>query len=258
MDSRHKHTGMTKKAEMTEKRECQSKHEHEHRRTKEALGVLKTRPRLILADDHILVLHGLQKILQDQCDIVGMVENGRSLLKVAQEHHPDIVVVDISMPELNGLDAARQLRQLLPACKIIFLTMHADPVYAREAFQAGGSAFLLKQSAASELMLAIHAVLKDQFYVTPVIAKDMLVPLCAKPKHESEGEADQHRLLTMRQREVLQLVAEGKAVKEIANILNLSGKTVEFHKTQIMRQLNVHSTAELTHYAVSHGIVSLE
>jgi len=251
---------------MTEKRECQSKHENDHRRLNEVLGVFMTRPRVVLADDHTLVLHGLQKILQDECDIVGMVEDGRSLLKVAQQHNPDVVVLDISMPELNGLDAARQLRQLLPACKIIFLTMHADPVYAKEAFQAGASAFLLKRSAASELMLAIQAVLKDQFYVTPVIAKDMLLPLCAKSERKSEREAeglperlvDMQISLTTRQREVLQLVAEGKVVKDIANMLNISGKTVEFHKAKIMRELNLHSTVELTKWAVAHGMVSLE
>jgi len=221
-----------------------------------------TRPRIVLADDHVLVLHGLQKILQDDCDIVGMVEDGRSLLKVAQQHHPDAVVLDISMPELNGLDTARQLRQLVPACKIIMLTMHDESAYAKEAFQAGASAFLLKQSAASELLLAIHAVLKGQYYMTPVLAKNLLLPLCAEAEREpeqlSEPLLDMKNPLTTRQREVLQLVAEGKSAKEIGKILNISGKTVEFHKTKIMRQLNLHSTAELTHYAVSHGMVSLE
>ncbi len=210
------------------------------------------RPRIVLADDHTLVLEGLHKLLEDENDIVGIAEDGRTLLAVAQQHNPDIVVMDISMPQLNGLEAARQLHKLLPACKIIFLTMHADPTYAKEAFQAGASAFLLKRSAASELTLAIRAVLKDQFYVTPVIAKDVLLPLC----DQSEGTSRTESRLTSRQREVLQLVAEGKAVKDIANILNLSHKTVEFHKTKIMQGLNLHSTAELTKYAVAHGLVS--
>lgn len=212
------------------------------------------RPRIVLADDHTLILEGLRKILEDEYDVVGTAEDGRTLLTVAQEHNPDVVVLDISMPQLNGLDAARQLHKLLPTCKMIFLTMHADPTYAKEAFQAGASAFLLKRSAASELILAIQAVLKDQFYVTPVIAKDVLLPLCAEP----EGSLDMKSPLTPRQREVLQLVAEGKAVKDIANILNLSSKTVEFHKTKIMRGLNLHSTVELTKYAVAHGMVSSE
>ena len=212
------------------------------------------RPRVVLADDHALVLEGLHKILEDEYDIVGMVEDGRTLLKVAQQHNPDVVVLDISMPQLNGLDAARQLHKLLPTCKIIFLTMHADPIYAKEAFQAGASAFLLKRSAASELMLAIQAVLKDQFYVTPAIAKEVLLPLCG----ESEGSFNVESPLTPRQREVLQLAAEGKSVKDIADILNISSKTVEYHKTKIMHELDLHSTVELTKYAVAHGLVSTE
>ena len=216
-----------------------------------------TRPRIVLADDHTLVLEGLRKILEDEYDIVGMAEDGRTLLKVAHQENPDVVVLDISMPQLNGLDAARQLHKLLPTCKIIFLTMHADAVYAKEAFQSGASGFLLKRSAASELVLAIQAVLKDQFYVTPAIAKDVLLPLCAESERSSNT-VKMESPLTPRQREVLQLVAEGKAVKDIANILNLSSKTVEYHKTKIMRELNLHSPVELTKYAVAHGIVTSE
>ena len=212
------------------------------------------RPRIVLADDHTLVLEGLRKILEDECDVVGTAEDGRTLLNVVQEHNPDVVVLDISMPQLNGLDAARQIHKLLPTCKIIFLTMHADPTYAKEAFQIGASGYLLKRSAATELILAIHAVLKDQFYVTPVIAKEVLLPLLGG----SERAPENKHPLTPRQREVLQLVAEGKAVKDIANILNVSSKTVEFHKTKIMRELNLHSTVELTKYAVAQGMVSSE
>ena len=212
------------------------------------------RPRIVLADDHTLVLEGLCKILEDECDVVGTAEDGRKLLNMVQERNPDVVVLDISMPQLNGLDAARQLHKLWPACKVIFLTMHADPTYAKEAFQVGASGYLLKRSAATELILAIHAVLKDQFYVTPAIAKEVLLPLCGGPEQTPENKTP----LTPRQREVLQLVAEGKAVKEIASILNVSNKTVEFHKTKIMRELNLHSTVELTKYAVAHGMVSAE
>ena len=213
------------------------------------------RPRIVLADDHALVLEGLHKLLEDEYDVVGMAEDGRTLLKVAQQHNPDVVVLDISMPQLNGLDAARQLHKLLPTCKIIFLTMHADPTYAKEAFQAGASAFLLKRSAASELILAIQAVLKEQFYVTPAIAKEVLSPLCGE---EAERSLNVESPLTARQREVLQLVAEGKSVKDIANALNISSKTVEYHKTKIMRELDLRTTVELTKYAVAHGLVSSE
>jgi DNA-binding NarL/FixJ family response regulator len=142
------------------------------------------RPRIVLADDHTLVLEGLRKILEAECDVVGTAEDGRKLLTVVQEHNPEVVVLDISMPRLNGLDAARQLHKLLPTCKIIFLTMHADPIYAKEAFQICASGFLLKRSAATELILAIQAVLKDQFYVTPVIAKDVLLPLYGGPEQD--------------------------------------------------------------------------
>ena len=212
------------------------------------------RPRIVLADDHTLVLEGLHKLLEDECDIVDMVEDGRTLLKVAQQHNPDVVVLDISMPQLNGLDAARQLHKLLPTCKIIFLTMHADPTYAKEAFQSGASGYLLKRSAASELVLAIHAVLKDQCYVTPEITKDVLLPLFT----ESEQSLNVESPLTKRQREVLQLVAEGKSVKDIASSLNISSKTVEYHKTKLMRELDLYSTVELTKYAVAKGLVSSE
>ncbi|GJL68850.1 MAG: DNA-binding response regulator [Nitrospirales bacterium] len=221
----------------------------EHR----ALGMV-TRPRVILADDHSLVLEGLAKLVEEDCDLVGKVEDGRALLQAAQKLEPDVIVLDISMPKLNGLDAGRQLKKLFPAIKLIFLTMHADPLYAKEAFQIGASGFLLKRSAASELMLAIHAVMKGQFYVTPAIAKDFLDTF-TQEMSVPQAETD---LLTPRQREVLQLIAEGYSTKEIATILNVSAKTIEFHRTQIIRELNLHSTAELTKYAIVHGLVSPE
>jgi len=212
------------------------------------------RPRILLADDHTLVLEGIQKILQDDFDVIEMVEDGRALVEAAQRLEPDVIVLDISMPMLNGLEAARQIKKLMPNSKLIFLTMHADPTYATEAFQVGASGYLLKRSAASELTQAIHAVLKNQFYVTPIIAKDLLSPLVqTSPYSPPQGVT-----LTTRQREVLQLVAEGKSTKEVATILNISIKTVEFHKSHIMKQLDLHTTAELTKYAISHGLVSPE
>ena len=210
--------------------------------------------RVLLADDHTLVLEGLKKLLEEEYELVGMVEDGRTLVKEARQKNPDVVVLDISMPQLNGLDAARQLHKLLPTCKLIFLTMHADPNYAKEAFHAGASGYLLKRSAASELTQAIQAVLKDQFYVTPFIAKDVLLPLCTNSDQPSKAKSP----LTPRQREVLQLVAEGNGTKDIATTLNLSVKTVEFHKTHIMRELDLHTIVELTKYAIAHGLVSPE
>lgn len=213
-----------------------------------------TRPRILLADDHTLVLEGLRKILEDDFDVIDTVEDGRALVEAAQRLEPDVIVLDISMPMLNGIEAARQIKKVMPDSKLVFLTMHADPTYATEAFQAGASGFLLKRSAASELSQAIHAVLKNQFYVTPVIAKDLLSPLVQTSPHAPPKGVT----LTPRQREVLQLVAEGKSTKEIATILNISIKTVEFHKSHIMKQLDLHTTAELTKYAISHRLVSPE
>jgi DNA-binding NarL/FixJ family response regulator len=213
-----------------------------------------TRPRILLADDHALVLEGLAKLVTEDCDLVGKVEDGRALLQAAQKLEPDVIVLDISMPKLNGLDAGRQLKKLLPSIKLIFLTMHADPLYAKEAFQIGASGFLLKGSAASELMLAIHAVMKGQFYVTPAIAKDFLGTFTPEMP-ASQAEAN---FLTPRQREVLQLIAEGHNTKEMAAMLHVSPKTIEFHRAKIVRELNCQSTAELTRYAITHGLVSPE
>ncbi|HNP28950.1 MAG: response regulator transcription factor [Nitrospira sp.] len=214
-----------------------------------------TRPRILLADDHALVLEGLAKLVTEDCDLVGKVEDGRSLLQAAQKLEPDVIVLDISMPKLNGLDAGRQLKKLLPSTKLIFLTMHADPLYAKEAFQIGASGFLLKRSAASELMQAIQAVMKGQFYVTPVIAKDFLGTFTQEMPVPKTGTTDS---LTSRQREVLQLIAEGHSTKEMASMLHVSPKTIEFHRGKIIRELDLHSTAELTRYAIDHGLISLE
>ncbi len=213
-----------------------------------------TRPRVLLADDHVLVLEGLAKLITEDCDLVGKVEDGRALLQVAPNLEPDVIVLDISMPKLNGLDAARQLKKLLPSVKLIFLTMHADPLYAKEAFQIGASGFLLKRSAASELMQAIHAVMKGQYYVTPAIAKDFLSTIT----QTNPVPQVQKKSLTPRQREVLQLIAEGHSTKQIATILDVCPKTIEFHRTQIIRELNLHSTAELTRYAIAHGLIAPE
>ncbi|MCP9469983.1 MAG: response regulator transcription factor [Nitrospira sp.] len=215
-----------------------------------------TRPRILIADDHSIVLAGLMKLVEGEGQVVGAVEDGRMLVTEAQTLRPDIILLDISMPLLNGLDAARQLKKLVPESKLIFLTMHATPTYAAEAFKAGASAYLLKRSAASELRQAIQAVMRGQHYLTPLITKDVLAAVL----HSAPGESVPHRpptALTPRQREVLQLVAEGKSAKAIASILNISVKTVEFHKARIMEDLGLHSTADLTRYAIAEGLISL-
>lgn len=213
------------------------------------------RPRILIADDHSMILAGLRKLVEAEGDVVGTVEDGRALVEEAQRLRPDVILLDISMPLLNGLDAARQLTKLVPESKLIFLTMHATPTYATEAFKAGASGYLIKRSAASELKQAIQAVLRGQHYMTPLITKDVL----AATLHPPESPVRQRPVtaLTPRQREVLQLIAEGKGTKDIATLLNISVKTVEFHKSRIMDELDLHSTAELTKYAVAEGLVSL-
>ncbi|MBS0183180.1 MAG: response regulator transcription factor [Nitrospira sp.] len=214
-----------------------------------------TRLRILMADDHSLVLAGLRRLVEEEGDVVGTVEDGRALIEQAQRLRPDLIFLDISMPLLNGLDAARQLTKLVPDSKLIFLTMHATPTYVTEAFKVGAVGYLVKQSAAEELKQAIQAVWRGQHYMTPLVTKDTMgatlhpsqEPVCKRPV----------TALTPRQREVLQLIAEGKSTKSIAFLLHISVKTVEFHRTRLMEELSLHSAAELTRYAVSEGLVSL-
>ncbi|MBX3349530.1 MAG: response regulator transcription factor [Nitrospira sp.] len=211
-----------------------------------------SKPRVLLADDHALVLEGFKKLLEEHCQVVGSVEDGRALLDAAKRLQPDIVVLDISMPKLNGLDAARRLRKMVPQPRLIFVTVHADQDYVTQAFKAGASAYLLKRSAGSELLQAIDAVKNDNYYITSLIAKDLVQAAIADT---ASGAGGQDRL-PIRQREILQLVAEGLTLKEIASTLGLSPKTVEYHKAKLMEQLGLHTTAELTKYALAHGLTS--
>jgi DNA-binding NarL/FixJ family response regulator len=208
------------------------------------------RIRVLLADDHPMVLEGVAKILEDEFDIVGKVEDGRALVAAAKELNPDIIVTDMTMPLLHGLEACRQLKRLVDS-KVIFLTMHADVAYAKEAFQAGASGYLLKRNAASELIDAIHTVIKCQTYVTPLLFGDDQMPI----EYESRSQVPILKQLTPRQREVLQLIAEGQSTKEIAETLSLSVKTVDFHRGKLMDTLNMQSNADLTKFALSHGLV---
>lgn len=213
-----------------------------------------TKPRVLIADDHSIFTAGLRKLIEKDCELVGEVEDGRALLEAAPRLRPDVILLDISMPLLNGLDAARHLRKLVPKSKLIFLTMHSNPAYATEAFAAGASGYLLKRSAASELSLAIEAALKGQCYLTPLITGDVLMNVL--PAARKESAESRQETLTLRQREVLQLIGEGHGTKAIAQLLEVSVKTVEFHKLRIMRELNLHSTAELVQYAAAHGLVT--
>jgi len=210
------------------------------------------KPRILLADDHTLFVEALHKVLESDFVLAGSVGDGRALLQAATRLLPDAILLDLSMPLLNGIDAARQLRRSVPECKLVFLSMHGDPTYVTEAFRAGASGYVLKRAHATELVHAIKTALGGQFYVSPLLAKGILDPLI----HQRTPPFGLQTELTLRQREVLQLVAEGRSLKEIASILCLSVKTVEFHKTRITKQLGLHTTADLTKYAVTHGLVS--
>ena len=212
-----------------------------------------SRPRVLLADDHRLVSEGLKSLLTEDFDIVGMVEDGRALVASAKELHPDVIVADISMPHLNGIDAIAQLKKSNASVKVILLTMHQDPAYARRALEAGAVGFVVKHSAPAEIVMAIHAALKGQTFITPALASDIL----RQAAHGSEETREDAGHLTPRQREILQFLAEGCSAKEIAARLSISPRTVEFHKYQMMEMHGLHSSAELIHFAIKHGVVSI-
>lgn len=207
------------------------------------------RPRVLLAEDHTLVREGLRQLLAEQLDVLDAVPDGRALLTAAEQLVPDVVLLDISMPRLNGFDAARLLAKTCPESKVIFVTMHADPDYVREAFRAGARGYVVKSAVSAELVTAVHTVQRGRIYVSRSI--DVSLEGLLMPRSGKLSDA-----LTVRQREVLQLVAEGRTAREIADALGISHKTVEFHKASVMRLLDIHTTAELTRYALEHGIIA--
>jgi DNA-binding NarL/FixJ family response regulator len=208
------------------------------------------KPRLMIADDHQIFAEGLKRLLSADFDIVGAVQNGRELVSAAEKLRPDVIVADISMPMLNGIEAVVQIQKSCPKIKVVFLTMHPDTAYAVSAFKAGASGYVLKHSAPDELVTAIREALKGRTYVTPLIAGKLLHAY----QSGAHSGTDAALSLTSRQREVLQLVAEGRSVKEIAAILNISTKTVEYHKYRMMEDLDIKTTADLIRYAVKEGI----
>jgi len=209
------------------------------------------RIRILLADDHTMICAGFQKLLEPHYEVVGSVADGRALLKAADELKPDVVLLDVAMPLLNGLDAARALKKTMPHVKLIFLTMNPDSDIAAEAFRAGASAYLLKNSQASELLQAVHNVVRGLSYVTPQISRAMEESFIRDPRA-----ANRPRELTDRQREVLQMLAEGRSMKEIAFILQITHRTVRFHKARIMEELGITTNSELVKYALKQGIIS--
>jgi DNA-binding NarL/FixJ family response regulator len=206
-----------------------------------------TRPRILLADDHTMMAEALRALLQTEFDVVGTVSDGRALLRAAATLKPDVAVVDIGMPLLNGLDAGEQLKALQPEIKIIYLTQNREPRYAVEAFRRKASGYLLKDSAASELTTAIRDALQGRCYISPLIAGDV-VNRAMEPDPAA-------RELSAREREVLQLLAEGRSMKEVAAVLDISPRTVEFHKYRIMGVLGVRTNAELVQQAAKLGLI---
>ena len=210
------------------------------------------RSRILIADDHNLVAELCKKLLENEFEVVGTVCDGRALVRAAAELKPDVIVVDIAMPVLNGLDAARQVREMFPAVKLIFLTMNPDPEVAAEAFRRGASGYLLKTCASSEMVTAVRNVLRGIPYLSPTLSKDTVDFL----RRQRETLAMKEERLTERQREVLQLLAEGKAMKEIGDILKMTARTVAFHKYRIMEVLDAKSNADLVKYAVRNHMVA--
>jgi DNA-binding NarL/FixJ family response regulator len=211
------------------------------------------RPRVLLADDHRLVAEGLKSLLCDEFELVGMVEDGRALIEAARKLRPDVIVADITMPHLNGIDALERLKRDSPKLPVVFLTMHAEVAYARRALEAGAAGYVLKHSAPAELINAIRAALDGKTYVSPAVMGEVLRDINHQPKKADDPVA----ALTPRQREILQLLAEGCSAKEIGDALTISARTVEFHKYQVMEKLNLHTNADLVHFALKHGIAEI-
>lgn len=206
--------------------------------------------RLLIADDHMLVAEACKKLLEPEFQVVGIVTNGRDLIQVACDLKPNVIVVDVAMPQLNGLDAGEQLKRLLPSCKLVFLTMDLSPEMAAEAFRRGASAYVVKNSAAEELLTAIRRALRSESYLSPMITKETVEYLLRSGQSQSE------KRLTRRQSEVLQLLAEGRSMKEIAHLLNLKPGTVAFHKYNVMQILGLKTNAGLLQYAIKRHLIS--
>jgi DNA-binding NarL/FixJ family response regulator len=209
--------------------------------------------RVLLADDHRVVSEGLSRLLSQDFDLVGIVEDGRALVNAARKLQPDVIVAEISMPYLNGLEAMAVLKKERPDVKVVFLTMHQEPAYARRALEGGAAGFVLKHSTPAELVMAIQAALKGQTFITPALADSVL----RRARHEPRDARDAVRSLTPRKREILQLLAEGNSAKQVAAKLAISSRTVEFHKYQIMESHGLHSNADLIHFAIKYGIVTI-
>ena len=206
------------------------------------------RPRVLIADDHAMLREAFKELLESNCEVVGSVADGRALLDLAPKVRPDIILLDIAMPLLNGLDAGLQLTRMMPQVKLIFLTVNADPDFAKQAFRNGASAYLLKNCAVAELYKAVKSVLQGKTYVTPLVTQDSEESFMALSYHEGV------RQLTSRQREVLQLLAEGYLMKQVATIMRITPRTVAFHKYRIMEQFQLKTNADVIQFAMKQGL----
>jgi DNA-binding NarL/FixJ family response regulator len=212
-----------------------------------------SKPRILIADDHQILAEGLRGLLEPEFEVVEVVADGRELVAAAKKHRPDLIVADITMPSLNGIDAVMQVRDAGVKSKVVFLTMHRDVAYARRTLEAGAAGFVLKHSVASELVTAVRQALQGRTYVTPMIAGELLQSY----REGGSGPRGSVQRLTARQREVLQLIAEGNSAKEVAALLKISIRTAEAHKARILDSLGLHTTAELVQFAIRNGIISL-
>jgi len=208
------------------------------------------RPRLLIADDHTLLAEACKNLLEPEFEVVGIVDNGRELLRMALELKPEVVVLDIAMPQLNGLDAGDQIKHLLPATKLVYLTVNMSPEVAAEAFRRGASGYVVKTSPAAELITAIRRALKSESYLSSIITKET-VSFLLRSRQSYVAE----KRITRRQSEILQLLAEGRSMKEIAGVLNVKPGTVAFHKYRIMETLGLKTNAELIQYAIKHHLI---
>jgi DNA-binding NarL/FixJ family response regulator len=210
------------------------------------------RTRVLLGDDHALILDGIRASLQVQFDIVGQATDGKALVQAAERLRPDLVILDISMPLLNGFESARQIREILPSTKLIFLSQHLNPAYLKHALRVGATGYVLKAGATEELQTAISTVLRGKTYITPSFGEDVIARLWNRSGEVNEESED----LTDRQREILQLIVEGRSSKEMADLLHVSIKTIEFHRARIMNKLGVRTVAELTKVALQQGLIA--
>ena len=211
----------------------------------------RPKARLLIADDHTLVAEACKNLLEPEFQVLAIVKNGRELLEVVRELKPDLVILDVGMPQLNGLDAGEQVKQMLPSCKLVFLTMNMAPDIAAEAFRRGASGYVVKSAAAEELILAVRKALRSESYLSPLITKDMVEFLLL-----NRESVEAKKRLTRRQSEILQLLAEGMTMKEIASTLNVKPGTVAFHKYNLMQTLGLKNNVDLLHYALKNHLIS--